>query len=201
MNTKAKIILHSDEATITESHFVWSSLSDEGWIKVGQSRSIYEAPYRDCMFPLLTSINSLITVPPIRQPPAAVDHSRAMRSVLVLLWKVRSHQLNSPYRRQLPSRWRGIVKGWYVQGLADTPGIGNLRHHTSLLNYEKDSEELKMAYHFNWSKGALYYLKLLWYSFYLLAWPHYFPSYFSSMLRESVSTERLIFTAIKEMLL
>jgi len=33
-NEKAKIILHPDKNTITESHFVWPSLSDEEWIKV-----------------------------------------------------------------------------------------------------------------------------------------------------------------------
>jgi pre-mRNA-processing factor 8 len=32
-NMKAKIILHPDQSTITEPHFVWPSLSDE-WIKV-----------------------------------------------------------------------------------------------------------------------------------------------------------------------
>ena len=33
-NEKAKVILHPDKNTITESHFVWPSLSDEEWIKV-----------------------------------------------------------------------------------------------------------------------------------------------------------------------
>ncbi|KAJ3765450.1 PRP8 domain IV core-domain-containing protein [Lentinula raphanica] len=33
-NEKAKIILHPDKNTITELHFVWSTLSDEEWIKV-----------------------------------------------------------------------------------------------------------------------------------------------------------------------
>jgi pre-mRNA-processing factor 8 len=33
-NEKAKIILHSDNSTITEPRFVWSSLSDKEWIKV-----------------------------------------------------------------------------------------------------------------------------------------------------------------------
>lgn len=33
-NEKAKIILHPDQTTITEPHFVWPSLGDEEWIKV-----------------------------------------------------------------------------------------------------------------------------------------------------------------------
>ena len=34
-NEKAKIILRPDKSTITEPHFVWPSLTDEEWIKVG----------------------------------------------------------------------------------------------------------------------------------------------------------------------
>ncbi|KAG1838259.1 PRP8 domain IV core-domain-containing protein [Suillus subluteus] len=33
-NEKAKIILHPDKSTITEPHFVWSTLTDDEWIKV-----------------------------------------------------------------------------------------------------------------------------------------------------------------------
>ncbi|KIM82091.1 hypothetical protein PILCRDRAFT_8329 [Piloderma croceum F 1598] len=45
-------------------------------------------------------------------------------------------------------RWRGIVRDWYAQGLADTPGNGKLHHHLGSLSREKEGEELGAIYHF-----------------------------------------------------
>jgi hypothetical protein len=44
-------------------------------------------------------------------------------------------------------RWRCIARGWYAQGLADTPGTGKLHYHLGLLSQEKDGEELRAVYH------------------------------------------------------
>ena len=46
-------------------------------------------------------------------------------------------------------RWRCIVRDWYTQGLANTPGTGKLHHHIGLLSQEKDGEELRAIYHFH----------------------------------------------------
>jgi protein SMG6 len=43
-------------------------------------------------------------------------------------------------------RRRGIVRDWYAQGLANTPGNGKLHHHLGLLSREKEGEGLKAVY-------------------------------------------------------
>ena len=45
-------------------------------------------------------------------------------------------------------RWRSIARGWYGDGLRDTPGTGKLHHHLGLLSRDAEGETLQALYHF-----------------------------------------------------
>jgi protein SMG6 len=45
-------------------------------------------------------------------------------------------------------RWQRVTHDWYVEGVAGTPGHGNLHHHLGLLSREAEGEELCGVYHF-----------------------------------------------------
>lgn len=44
--------------------------------------------------------------------------------------------------------WRKTARGWYAQGLKDTPGLGRLHHHLAIVSREGEGEEMRAVYHF-----------------------------------------------------
>ena len=44
--------------------------------------------------------------------------------------------------------WRKTARGWYAQGLKETPGLGRLHHHLAVVSREGEGEEMRAVYHF-----------------------------------------------------